>query len=195
MPNDKIVKRRHPVNPMSRHITDPMLWVEDGKDHINIGFDAQTDIGKGLAFESNIGFHHSLFGYFCNIESFWYYIQSRERDDRLRNLHGANLKKLINRLNITNIDNFRAIIIDAAYQRIWQNDALYKQFKESILPIDVYRVRMNGLRTRPSHFKWLISGLEEVRSAIKEERDPNLEYFMDDPNVSIHHYALHRSLR
>lgn len=178
------------VDPLKLPSRSPMFWKEDGVDHINIGHAAKTEIGKALNHSSMITLNHSKFGKFSSIQSFWHYIQSEERDDRIRTLTGQMLMKFIKNLTTTRVVNFRAIILDANYQRIIQHDRFLNDLKESELPLDCYFVNESGVRIRPPYFKWLNIGLEEIRLALKEDREPDFKRFMDRPDVDIYHFVL-----
>lgn len=56
------------------------------------------------------------------------------------------------------------------------------------LELDSYYIQSdNGLRMRYRNFKWYIPMLNELRAAVKEEREPDYELFMSDPELSIYH--------
>lgn len=169
----------------------PMAWVEDGQDHINIWEQAQTELGKFLAHNSQNPFKHTLFGKFNNMEAFWHYIQSEERDDRIRVMSGRTLKNFSKKLTMTRITNFRAIIMDSNWQRIKQHKSAVHSLKNSTLPFDCYYINSESLiRVRPTFFKWLIKGFEEIRTAVKENRDPNFAFLLDKRDSDIYTFVL-----
>lgn len=169
----------------------PMLWKGDGEDHINIYDRSETELGAILVHNSKLTFVHNIFGRFYDMESFWHYIQSAERDDRTRTMTGQILKNFAKKLTMTRVKNFRAIIMDANYQRIKQYDPVVQAMKESTLPFDCYYVNEEtGLRTRPVFFKWLIMGFEEIRRALKEEREPDFGFLLDQPGTGIYEFAI-----
>lgn len=169
----------------------PMLWKGDGEDHINIYDRSTTELGAILVHNSKLSFTHSIFGRFYDMESFWNYIQSEERDDRTRTMTGQILKNFARKLTMTRVTNFRAIIMDANYQRIKQYDPVVQAMKESTLPFDCYYVNeQTSLRTRPVYFKWLVLGFEEIRRALKEEREPDFGFLLDRPGTGIYDFAI-----
>lgn len=186
----KSYRSRNSVQPENAGNIGVMHWKEDGGDHINIGVSAFTELGKGLNFGSKISFRHSIFGHFENVECFWHYLRSEDRDDRIRGLTGIALTKFMKNVNKVQHINFRAMILDAHYQRIYQNDFLYNEIIASTLTFDCYHVNEAGIRIRPSHYKWLIQGLEEIRKALKENREPDYRPFMDNVNVDIYYDVL-----
>lgn len=173
----KKAKHRH-----ERSLCSPMQLGDDGTDHINVGDDAVTDLGKMLNHRADNQFQHSHFGKFRTMEGFNLWLLSNERDDRLRQLQGTKLRSLskkITKLPET-IPNFKAIIIDSYYQSIIQNENLKKAVENSTLPFDVYYVMEDTkLRVRPARYNWLLYGLEEIRKAIKENREPQLKHLLD----------------
>ena len=169
----------------------PVHWLEDGGDHINIWENGETDLGRLLAHNSDLPFNHNIFGKFCNIEAFWHYIQSVERDDRIRIMSGQILKNFSKKQTMERVTNFRAIIADSNYQRIKQYKAMVDAVKESVLPFDCYYVNPeSGIRVRPIFFKWLIKAFEEIRLALKEDREPNFKFLIDQHNSGIYDFVI-----
>lgn len=169
----------------------PMLWIADGVDHININITASTELGQVLTHSSPVPFVHSIFGRFVNMEAFWHYIQSEERDDRICNMVGHTLTMFSKKLTHKLVTNFRAIIVDSNWQRIKQHPVIAEEMKNSTLPFDCwYIARDTGMRKRPIYFKWLISGFEEIRKALKEGREPDFDYLKEIPGTGIYEFAM-----
>ncbi len=161
---------------------------EDGVDHINIWDQGATDLGKLLAHGTALGFRHSLFNKFATVEGFWNYIRSEEREDRLRKLVGKPLRNCIRELTFRNIVNFRAIIMDANWQKIQQYPVLKEAVKNSTLPFDCYFVyrRADGIAERPGYAFWLLEGFNEIRKALQEDREPNFDFMKDNKKIGIY---------
>ena len=178
--------------PRTRRVRDPLPNItsmgEDGVDHINIGSGAATQLGRDLSHNARFPLTHSVFGRFDSMQAFWEYIRSEERDDRLRNLYGERLYRMAKRLHPAKVQNFRAIIMDANYQKIVQHPALAKALAESDKPFDCwYRYnRDNGIQARPGYAHWLIWGFEEIRKALKEEREPNFTELMESRRLGLY---------
>ena len=169
----------------------PMKLAEDGVDHINTWEQAETEIGKFLAHSSTIPFKHDIFGKFNTMESFWVYIQSEEKDDRIRVMSGRTLKNFSKKLNILRITNFRAIIMDANWQKVKQHKHAMQAIKDSTVPFDCYYINStSGIRVRPTFFKWLIRGFEEIRKAIKEDREPSFNFLLDKKDTGIYDFVV-----
>lgn len=167
-----------------------MNWKADGVDHINISRQASTDLGFALNNSSPLDFYHSVFGYFGSMETFWHYIQSKERDDRIRGMKGPVLQNFVSMLTWNTVVNFRAIIMDSNYQRIKEYDALQDELRNSTLPFDCYTVNAAGIRIRPTFFKWLTFGFEEIRKALKENREPDFSILLDVPKSGIYDFVV-----
>lgn len=169
----------------------PMLLEGDGIDHINIWYAAETELGKVLSHSYKLEFHHSIFGKFKNIETFWSYVKSKERDDQIRSLTGKPLKQFVHdRLTICQVPNFRAIIMDAHWQRIKSSQPLMEEIRESTLRFDCYYIHAESkIRTRPDMYKWICLGFEEIRKAIKENREPNFKFLLDNKNSGIYDFV------
>lgn len=161
---------------------------KDGVDHINIFEGAVTDLGKCLSHSNQLRFQHKLYGGFSNIESFWYYIRTEEHDDRVRKLTGNKLKVFADEMTPRRVKNFMAIILDANWQRICQYPELKAAVKENTLPFECYSYlkRQDGIRQRPPHAHWMIPLFEEISLALKEDREPNLTKFLDDPKIGLY---------
>jgi hypothetical protein len=168
----------------------PSNWIEDGVDHINILEQAATPIGRFLAHNAKYEFIHEKFGKFKSIECFWYYIQSQERDDRIRLMNGRTLKTFTECLTMHRVDNFRAIIADSNYQKLMQYNFAVQEMRDSTLPFDCYYINESGVRIRPTYFRWMLCGFEEIRKAIKEDRAPNFNFLLDVKKSSIYQFVL-----
>jgi hypothetical protein len=187
-------KRKYSTNPdFMKPYRDVMTLLEDGVDHINIWSSATTDMGSVLDHAGPLSLNHSVFGYFDTMTAFWYYIQSEERDDRIRGMQPLAAYRFGKMMTSRRVINFRAIIADSNWQRIKSKPLLIKMLEQSDLPFDAYRVNNEtGLRTRPPFFGWLLWSFEEIRKAIKENREPNFSSLLDRRNTDIYEFAVVR---
>lgn len=165
-------------------LPDPMKLNADGVDHINIFGRPLTTLGRHMSTNSRrFAFTDECYDRFSSIENFWAFIRAEEKDDDLRRMSSVDLRNTARNYTEVFVENFKALIINAYYQRIKQNKELLDQIVKSSLPFDCYYVNKDGLRIRPGgYYKWLLAGLEEVRKAIKENREPDLTPFMDNTN-------------
>lgn len=159
----------------------------DGVDHINIYSKAKTDLGLALALSCPLSFRHSVFGKFKSVESFWFYLRTTERDDRIRTMSGGSLRKFAGKLKQQRVVNFCAIFMDANWQKVKQFPEIENEMRDSVLPFEMYYTyrRVNGVRIRPTYAHWMISGFEEIRKALKENREPDFRWLMDNKNIGL----------
>jgi hypothetical protein len=192
--HDNNNKRKYSANlDFMKPYRDVMTLLEDGVDHINIWSSATTDMGSVLDHAGPLPLNHSVFGYFDTMTAFWYYIQSEERDDRIRGMQPLAAYRFGKMMTSRRVINFRAIIADSNWQRIKSKPLLIKMLEQSDLPFDAYRVNNEtGLRTRPPFFGWLLWSFEEIRKAIKENREPNFSSLLDRRNSDIYEFAIVR---
>lgn len=167
-------------------LPNPSSIGEDGIDHINIWEQAKTDLGRALSHSARLSFTHSIFGRFDNMESFWQYIRSVERDDRVRVLHGYKLKTFARKLTFKRVPNFHAVIMDANWQKVQQYPDLLDELKESELPFDCYYLNNEGIRIRPAFSHWVIYGFTKIREALKADDKPDFSTLMDRTDVDLY---------
>ncbi|MGI9214029.1 MAG: hypothetical protein ACR2HF_16290 [Methylococcaceae bacterium] len=164
-----------------------MMLGQDGVDHLNIWNCGETALGAFLDQRTQAAFIHNLLGRFCSIESFWKYVLSAERYDEIRSLSGRRLRNFERRLTRAEVYNFRAIIMDANWQKLQQYPRWAEMLKDSALKLECYYIykREDGIRIRPDCGPWLISGFEEIRKALQEDRLPNFQFLKNRPQLSI----------
>jgi len=169
----------------------PEVVTRDGVDHINIDLRGQTELGRDLCHIAAIGFRHPVFGPFGSVEAYWAWLrypfpQDRER---FRFLHGMKAKKASNYQGGRKIKDFRALIIEATYLKIVQHEHIYEMFVNSDLPFDHYYIEISktvpviGVQVRPQISGWLVSGLTELRTQLKNgiaPKTPNYEGVLFD---------------
>lgn len=191
-PTSKPINKSKKRNNYSLHnnilVMPPLSQYErDGGDHINIWERAQTNIGKFLAHGSHTPFHHPIFGLFNNIECFWHYIRSEERDDRIRVMNNLSAKKFSENFKLVKIPNFYAVIMEANWFKIKEYPEMGDLLKESTLPLEMYYVyKDSGVPIRPMFAAWALQGFNEIRTALKEGRDANFKFLMRTPVDNIY---------
>lgn len=175
---------------------------KEGEDHINCWENSNTKLGRALSLVSGPPLNHSIFGRFRTMLGFWNFVLLPSQDDELRTLNGKALHSLCTRLNRQHhsnssrddfkfIRNFRAIILDAYYQRVMGSNELKDLIKRNELEIDCYYIRTdNGLRVRNKNFKWMIPLFAELSAAVKEDRAPDYELFMSHKDIDIYYDVL-----
>lgn len=174
---------------LSTAITD---WKADGEDHINVNTAGNTSIGQFLAHDSYFGFVHPKFGRFASSRSFWLWLKTQERDDRLRDRTGVMANNIFRNCTHRQVPNARAIMLDADYNKLKQYPDALEAFKNSELPLDTYyftRTEDGSFPRRPSTFFWLVEGWEEIRNALKEDREPDFSKWLDVQGSGIYDYV------
>lgn len=187
---DKLEKIRHNTknNSFKTDDTSSLPAVDqigiDGIDHINIWEKGSTELGIALSHMADLPFTHEVYGKFRSIEGFWHYIRSVSRDDRTRMMAGYKAKKFGDTLESKRVEDFKAIIMDANWQKVKQYAPLVEELKKSTLPFDVYYLFNNdvNVRIRPASAFWLIEGFNQIRKCLKENTKPDFTFLRDRQN-------------
>lgn len=142
----------------------------DGINHINIYNKGKTELGQMLSHYAYSPFVHPYFGPFNSMEGFWYYLRAERKDEKLRQLYGAQAKFYGKKLVSVKVHHFNILIVDANYHKIIQNPRIANLLVQSSLPFDHYYTdsRVNGGHKVKIHgFEWLIGGFERIREELK----------------------------
>lgn len=164
----------------------PNSWIGDGIDHINIFRSGETALGRCLNLDFARRFNNPTLGHFRSINSAWFYLRAQNRDESIRDMNGSALKKYVNSIGGAKelIPNFQALILHIAYLRIKGNKEFTNLILGTTLPFDCYQPNANGLATRFAHSSWFAEGHDEIRSAIRENREPDFTFAMDRRTVT-----------
>lgn len=183
--------KEDPNKPVA-HKTAVTDWKGDGVDHININSNGVTNIGRFLSHDNNYGFVHPKLGRFASSRSFWLWLKSKERDDRLRTKVGAAAYNIFKNCSYRNVPNSRAIMLESDYQKLLQYPAAVDELISNDLPLDNYFFDRDSelkIPRRPSNYYWLVEGWEEIRRAIKEKREPDFTKWLDVKDSGIYDYV------
>lgn len=129
---------------------------KDGIDHIRVDSNASTFLGRSLSPNYNRIFYHLKYGAFCSINSLLFYLKLKNRDDKIRELFGAQLKKYVveqinsgknefienNSFNKTYLDS--ELIKEIIWIRLLSNPELLELFVNNKLPYICYFVGNNN---------------------------------------------------
>lgn len=132
-------------------------WVKDGEDHVCIERKARTELGRALCLDNgDYPFTSRYFGRFSSIEGFWLYVTcpNFNRREHLRTAYGLSLQGIRREAltTSTKVNNIRAIVMQAMYDRIVQNEKLRTLFIDNTLPFDMYHIdNETGRRMRAPH--------------------------------------------
>lgn len=168
-------------------MVNPTTYVGNGIDHLLIGYTATTPICFKLMPKYRSYFTHNILGKFVSIENFKMYLSTKERDDRFRVLNIKDALVLWNNSTKITPPNLDVIIADALHQMVVNSATLTKEIVETTLPFDIYNIRKSAgikLCIRPINSIPYIQALEEIRKALKENREPMFN-FLKDTELSI----------
>lgn len=162
----------------------------DGQDHILLDFYGETEVGKLLAMNMRARFAHPILGDFTSFKGMWYFLNSYERDDRMRDLTGMALEHFNRTMTPVHVPNVAAIALSMLYKRIQNDKHALALISESSLPFDCYWTNEAGLRRRHRWAYWLVPGAEEIRRAIKTKTAPDFSSFIEqlNPNETLDQY-------
>lgn len=164
---------------------------KDGSDHINIWLKAATDLGIGLNHMEKCPVNHPLFKSFNSIEGMWHWLRDVNHDDRHRNSFGISAKINAKNDETMLVPNFKHFICEANWIKVKTNEWFVNEMKESTLPFDMYYYdrgdnNQPGVAVRPPSAVWLVACFEEIRKAVKEDREPDFSFLgpKQDFNIS-----------
>ena len=166
-------------------------WKGDGEDHINIGNLAQTDLGRMLNPAKRMQFTHPVLGSFATLSNLWHFARARVPVDEIRTIPPRRTADMTRAGDGTVTDpagNFDYIVAEGAWILVQRNVKMRDMLKESTLPFDIYQVNEAGLRSRIVRLLPVVRIYEEIRLALKEDRDPNFKWLIHskgDPLASI----------
>lgn len=173
----------------SNYFHRPNNFGVEGKDHINISIHSNAYLGRLLdpSYLKTINYRH--IGKFSSVLSLWYWVRSKNLDDALRKLHGVKLKKYLedNPSISSYVPNFKAIVGVATWIKVKQYPAMLKEIKEldsSIKLLSYSLVKSSELRVCTNYANVIIDIGNEIISAVKEDRVPNFDHFVDNPSLA-----------
>lgn len=170
---------------------------EDGVEHINIFRQGKTEIGRMLDFDHVQTFEHPQLGSFRSMYSLWYFLKAKITDDRLRKMVASETRRHVHEhcggLR-KEVPNFRGVVMHSAYLRIKANKKLTALMVNSSLPFDCYRTMPSGIRERLDMAYWVASAYEEIRTALKEKREPDFSPYLDKRGSDLYEGVLKQIL-
>lgn len=137
-------------------------WEKDGEDHICIERKAKTELGRFLCTDNgDFPFTSRYFGRFNCLEGFWLYVTcpNFSRREHLRTVYGSAMQGIRRDAMATQVktNNLRAIMMQAMYDRIVQNEKLRDLFIDNTLPFDMYHIDTEtGRRMRAPHMMHMV---------------------------------------
>jgi len=166
---------------------------KDGSDHINIWLRAATELGVGLNHMEKCPVSHPLFKTFNSIEGMWHWLRDVNHDDRHRNSFGISAKINAKSDETMLVPNFKHFICEANWIKVKTNEWFINEMKQSTLPFDMYyydrgEANQPGVAVRPPSAVWLVACFEEIRKAIKEDREPDFSFLGPKQDFNISDY-------
>lgn len=116
----------------------PIDPTEDGFIHINIWTKAQTPLGRGLTNLANIPLIHPRYGYFSNMEGYWYWVVTGMQFDELRDINAWRAKSTGKRLPRVTHPEFERLICEGLMAKLEQTPWLKQALLTCPLPLHHY---------------------------------------------------------
>ena len=171
----------------------------DGKDHVNISITGDTELGRMLSPEWTSKFIHPVLGPFDHMTGFWAYTKSKSHADYYRSAKPSNCLNFAKEHddNITNVANFKAVILSGIYNKIMQNEKLKNLVKGNGLKFEIYFTKIHeedNVGTKISYIikipspysKWMIGIYEEACKSVQEDREPDYSKFRDKKTTPLY---------
>jgi hypothetical protein len=195
---NKDMSNKNPNKRITHNLPDPKTYKGDNVDHLLISYVSKTKIGKTLKRNSPTIFNHNILGTFRSIENFILYINTVDRTDNLRRIYGTHLYEAYTKCTKNKVNNLEYIVADAVWQMVNGTSnllvALRKRLITSTLPFDIYTkhitltddgVVKHEFYKRPSYTTQYLFTIEEIRKALKENREPDFSILKDKTFISI----------
>jgi hypothetical protein len=119
----------------------------------------------------------------------WFWVRSPNLDDNYRRLTGPKLKAFAEANGVFGniVPNFKAIIGKATWVKVKGYPHMLNEIKKLDPKIKLYSynvVRSSGLRICTNYASMMIDIAQEIITAVKEDREPNFDQFVDHPEVA-----------
>ncbi len=151
------------------------LMANDGKDHINISNNGNTQLGKLLSDYAYTPFRHPYFGPFDSLIGFMYWRTTGNQHDELRYLSGHRARTYgMSKAEQRIVDpHVHADIVAALYQKIIQFEGLKEMVVANSLPYDqYYEWGPMKMLVSPRNHKRIVAGMQEIATALKKGEQP-----------------------
>ena len=134
--------------------------LEDGTKHLNVSYQAKTQLGRMLSPPYKAKFKLSDDGEFQSVGGYWCWLIKNE--DKLGTLSGEDVLVQKNFPEVrekVSSRRFQEKILRATWHKIRQNQKIFWRFEQNILPFRRYYVAKSSIY-RPSDAEWFCDGLE-----------------------------------
>lgn len=151
----------------------------DGTEHVNLGFDPKTYIGRRMSISVVSGrLRHPKLGKFSSMSHFAGWVTAVDRNDDMRN---GRARRTSGEFPV----NYVAMVAEALWHSVKNDKRLADELRRNELPFDCYRVFDNGERRRVNTF--LIAIAEQITLALRQGVELDIEGFKADATVSLYH--------
>lgn len=148
----------------------------DGVNHINVYSAGKTELGRRLSNFSNTFLDHPELGHFMSAEGLWYWLT--RRDEKLRELHGFDAKKLGRSLPVV-VDlpagEFQRLMLLGLKAKLDFNHEIRSALRASSLPLTHYYFQAHGGGAKrvitPKGGEWILAFFEADRLKARPEAD------------------------
>lgn len=162
----------------------------DGRDHINVHHHARTDLGLALSPYSEFALIHPQFGRFLTVQGFIAWLSNPNQPDSYRTIIAREVDASMRALGVKpHLPDFAYQYLQATWYKIKSHPKIERWMYDSNLrfehyylsnTVDVITKEKTGniIRIRNKSAAWMINGMNELRNALWENREPNLEVFL-----------------
>lgn len=167
----------------------PNNYMMEGEDHLNISIQSSSPVGRILDPGYCANFEYPHLGRFKSILALTYWLKSPTKDDAIRMLKGYKLKKYIsdNNLHGKRLPNYHAILAKATWIRISARKDIIDKVKslpENIELLSYHTDRVSNVRITTNYAKTAVAISSEILAAIREEREPDFDMFVTEPEFT-----------
>lgn len=162
----------------------------DGRDHINVHHHAKTDLGLALAPHAEFSVIHPQYGQFLTVQGLLAWLTNPNQPDIYRTMSGREVDASMRAYGITDrLRDYAYQYLFATWYKIKSHAKVERWMHDSSLRFEHYYLHNtldpvtqqktgNIIRIRNKSAGWVINGMEELRKALHENREPELEIFL-----------------
>ena len=190
--NKAIVKKRAELPAVNN------LGVE-GVDHINTHYHSDTELGRALCAYGSYPFNHPEYGRFRTVHGLMCWLGNPNQPDSYRNMSALAVENHRTRSSTIPVKNYRFTLMQATWMKIQAHPEIGRMLVESTLPLEHYYLKhlvpgenTKRIRIRPDTGPILIRAFEEIRKALKENRQPLFDFLLHESERAAYRKSLTR---
>lgn len=160
----------------------------DGVHHFNVHHHGKSDLGKALSMHSEYPLIHPKYGSFKTVFGLIAWLSNPNQPDSYRQASAKDVDAALKKTDKTHLPDFGYQVMWATWYKIKSHPKIENWLRESELRFEHYFIqkplhpvtgkRGDPLRVRNNSSVWMISGMEELRRAVKENREPELDFIL-----------------